>query len=121
MTRKIDTDIAIQTTSKEDLVLQAIGRNFFCDGDEGPGVWVWANCLDQNHVPGFKDLDPTSYGGVVTSLVKKGLMLADTFHSDPDEHTHCLTEIGWAAMLRAEERYRDKKTAEAHARLTSKK
>jgi len=55
----------VKITDKERSLLKAIRDNDFQDGQHPVGNWVWADGIDD-------DLG-TGHGGVMASLVKKGL------------------------------------------------
>ena len=86
-------------TLKEARMLRNIAENDYANGE--PSAWVWADCLDC----GPEELNPASRGGLIASLIKKGLA-----HSDHagwckvdkrDQTCVCLSEAGleaWRAM-----------------------
>jgi len=58
---------ATKVTTLEAKMLRNIAENDYANGD--PEAQVWSDCLDC----GPCSLDPKSFGGLVASLVKKGL------------------------------------------------
>lgn len=79
----------MKLTDKEVKMLQNIAWNDFMDGVFEADNPVWSNCLDQG--PNGAFTNAASFGGIVVSLVKKGLV-----DSDGDGKDGCvwLTEAG---------------------------
>ncbi len=82
-------------TEKEAKMLRNIAENSYGDGD--PSAWVWADCLDC----GPEHLDRASHGGLIASLVKKGLAESDGAgycrYEKRDMTCVSLTELGLVA------------------------
>ena len=60
-------------TTSERLLLDNIARNQYTDGQLGPNVLVWSDCLDF----GPQQIAKTSIPGILASLINKGLALSD--------------------------------------------
>jgi len=78
-------------TETEKKMLENIARSHYSESNGGEWKaydYVWADCLDQHPHP-FKT---TSVGGLVGSLVKKGLVESDGLK--PAEACVCLTHTG---------------------------
>ncbi len=77
-------------TPKERALLSAISTDQYLDGQDpvGTPVWTWSPCLDFG----------ASAGGIVASLLKKGLVGIDHDDPDPDEHTIWITQKGADAL-----------------------
>jgi hypothetical protein len=86
----------VKTTSNEQTVIRNIVNNEYANGDVFAVTWTW------RAVEGVGKT-PRSAGGVVSSLVKKGLVCADGYG---EEATLSLTDAGSAvfAQLHAEVR-----------------
>lgn len=80
----------MEITSAEKNVLQNIAENNFADGQEPEEKpWIWSDCIEDN---GPNDIASSSVGGIVSSLVKKGLV--DTSESGTPNAGVCLTDAG---------------------------
>ena len=90
----------MKITDKERSLLKAIRDNDFQDGQHPVGNWVWADGIDD-------DLG-TGHGGVMASLVKKGLAEHE-YDNDPGrKHTSndnvvCITQAGFDAINNSED------------------
>jgi hypothetical protein len=86
-------------TGNEKKMLDNIARNDFNGNPDEP---VWSNCLDDG--PHGEFVPRSSFGGIVSSLRKKGLVECDNGWQD-SEGTVCLTAKGveaWQALSEKE-------------------
>lgn len=72
-------------TEMEKLILTTSRKNEYGDPAEVP-VWMWSVIMNA-------DLDAKQARGVISSLVKKGLIVVSD-EKDPDERCMYLTELG---------------------------
>lgn len=85
----MDTATTNELTTNEALYLVAIATSDYHDGNNPVGneVWTW-------DVVEGSGLKPRTCSGVASSLVKKGLIVANNL-GPKAEHTTHLTEAGW--------------------------
>lgn len=65
----------IHVTHNEMAVLRSVLNNFYLDSTEGEAVinnGVWSNCINDSDTP--SGIEGKALSGVVSSLVKKGLL-----------------------------------------------
>lgn len=84
-------------TAKEIAVLAAIDHSEYGDGITDP-VWTFsiADNVDRDVVP-----NDSSLGGIVASLVKKGLVITDPDSTPEDDHCTGFTDEGVEAYAKA--------------------
>jgi hypothetical protein len=84
----------MKITDNERHLLRAIRDSDFNQGCNPVNNWVWADCINDNL--------GTGHGGVMASLVKKGLADHD-YYNDPgsqhsNDNTVCITRAGFDAI-----------------------
>lgn len=89
-------------TNNIETLLAAIRDDQYTDGDQGPGIDVWAFSVMMTLTDA--GIPKASHGGIVSAAVQQGLVRASggfgrlTDDGDEDDSTLCLTAKGFEAI-----------------------